>query len=401
MSRPELSPSELLEGLNSSMKALLKATRNIPDLPETEIEMPPPIDLGGADYLIALDDSGGIEPLLDASGNFKVAQNPFVVICAYGLPSQSVRSFNKDWNELRTHIKQELNAAFLPPIHMRVMYGRSLPEKLRSQPNPYKSADFHKHIVPWLNYSRYLIGHYSRGEQHHIDQLYFGERQGVHSMFTTMMTRTKLWKDLRYLRRTRKKYHKFTLARLSSPLPILLAFQLGLLNETLKNMRKTAVVVIDSFDSSQGVSALTVQQVVTRLGFTQIKRIHRAQTSDDVPLIQAADALAWFTNRNETRLLKGERLDDGLFPFMLDGTNLASHKANRDWDFHPFVRTFQQTLLLQYAVFREAVLETKSVRPLANLLVGNEEFEARVLANASRKRTRLTMFVDESLSTND
>ena len=319
MSKSDLSPSESIDGLNSNLKAFLKAHAHIPNIPENE--MPSPIELEGADYLIALDDSGGIEPLLNASGNLQATRSSIALISAYGLPFKYVRDFDRDWNELRTHIKQELNASFLPPIHMRVMYGRELDLKLRGHPNPYKSADFHKQILPWIKYATYLIGHYSHGEQHHIDQLYFGDRHEIFSLFTTTMTRTKLWKDLRYLRRTRKKSYKFALSRLSNPLPRLLAFQLGLLNETLKNMDETAVVVVDNFEASQGVSAQTVQQVVTRLGFTQIKRIHRGTVSDNVPLIQAADILAWYTNRNETKMRNGSKLDDDLIMPLVDGTN--------------------------------------------------------------------------------
>lgn len=389
------------EGLRASLKALMRAHTITEPIERREVEAARYIDPVGADYIIALDDSGGVEPLLNRCGNFHLTKKPMVVLCAYGVQSNLVESFNGEWNELRTHIKRKLRADFLPPIHMRVMYGKSLASHIRGHPNPYIEADFHDQILKWIFYAKFLMRDYSFYEGHHIDQMYLGHREAFHSAFCQLMTRTKLWKDLRYLKRTRPSYYEFALSRLSSPLPKVLALQLGLLNEILKESRKSAVVVFDSFDASKGVTERTVQEVVSRLGFTQIRQLQRVENSDQIPLVQAADVFAWHVNRTSLMMQNKMEHDPNILPVMFDSVSTAAWTANHNWDQHQFVRSIHQQLILQYAIFRESVLATKKVRALAPLLVSNEEFEARIAANAGKRRTRVTMFVDETLSERD
>lgn len=107
------------------------------------------LDLLMTDYVAAFDDSGGIEPLVKWGGEFVPGDHPITVLAFALVRSDLLPAFDEDWLELRHDIKIALGSEQLPPIHLRLMYGRTLPRKYRGKRNPYLDADFQQ-VQEWL-----------------------------------------------------------------------------------------------------------------------------------------------------------------------------------------------------------------------------------------------------------
>lgn len=352
-----------------------------------------------ADYVIAIDDSGGIEPLLSSDGNYHVSKQTIFLLGAYGIPLSTYLDFNFDWNELRTQIKLDLSATCLPPIHMRLMYGKTLPEKHGVLLNPYRHADFAEQIMPWLNYAKALMFYYSTGRGPIVEQQYVGPRYAFYSEFCKIMTRTKLWKDLRYLKKHYKAGYRFAVSRLSSPIPRTLGRLLGLINEHLRLEGKTAIIIYDKFNVSQGVTDATVDEVINRLGFSHIVATYKVDSSDNVPLVQATDVYAYTMHRMNLGIRGDISTDSNLVPFHLESHPMA-FEANKRWDNHLFENDWHKQMLLQYAILREGAALAKNGKTLYPLLVTVDEFAERLEANKGKKRPRVSMFIDSDLSKN-
>lgn len=94
-----------------------------------------------ASFCIAFDDSGGVEPLCDWKGEVIAGDHPITVLTGVYIRQDLIEEFDTRWNDLRFRIGQRLNCD-PPPIHLRLMWGKSLPRTYRRSSNPYLWAGF-------------------------------------------------------------------------------------------------------------------------------------------------------------------------------------------------------------------------------------------------------------------
>lgn len=355
-----------------------------------------PFDLTGIDYVLAIDDSGAVGPLMTKKGRPSLENDAWVLIYCFGMKTENLQAFNADWTNLREAIREELRLSYAPPIHARLMYGPNVDSMYHGRRNPYHGVSFKKRL-DWLNSAGRIISYYGILEDVCFERSYAGGRQVLFDGFVEMMTQCRLWNDINYLHAQKnQKPYKLTIQRLSSPLPQLVALTLGLVNLSMEYYGdKRVAILFDPFDDSQGVSENTVRKIVNDVSnFRNIVWMDRLQSSDDMPLAQAADVLAFCMRRMYQGLSGDINLDSNLDPIMIH-VNTAFSAANRDWDRHPFANDLRARLIVQYAIFYEA---TRKLCPsLHERLVDPEGFSHRVYQN-KKDGTRVSMFDDPSIS---
>jgi DNA repair ATPase RecN len=100
-------------------------------------------------FVAAIDDSGGLEALVDWSGNLISGDQPITVLSMVFIRADRLEELNQKWNELRKSIQNELECNYLPAIHMRLMWGKNLKKAHRRRENAYAQASF-KQISSWI-----------------------------------------------------------------------------------------------------------------------------------------------------------------------------------------------------------------------------------------------------------
>lgn len=355
-----------------------------------------PYDLSEVDYVQAIDDSGSIGPLLTKKGTPSLENDATVLIFCFGLPVEHLDNFNADWTDLREAIREDLRLPFAPAIHARMMYGRRVDPKYRGRPNPYANVPFDKRTA-WLNAAMHIISAYGNLESPCLEQSYIVGRAKIFDDFIEVMTQCKLWHDVNYLAsKKNSRPLKLTTQRLSSPLPPLIALMLGLVDLGLEYLgNKRAAILFDPFDDSQGVAEDTVKQIITEtFDFRRISRMERILSSDDIPIAQAADILAFWMRRLDQGVRGEIEMDTNVEPAMITA-HPALIAANQDWDRTTFATDLRARLVVQYAIFYEAikVLDVSFYQTL----VSPKGFHDRVEANRVNQ-SRVSIFLDVNLS---
>lgn len=385
--------SEFLDISHKLYRTMLTRPKS-PDYVRPQIDNP--YDLSEVDYVLAIDDSGSIGPLLTKKGTPSLENDATVLIVCFGLPVKHLDNFNADWTDLREAIREDLRLPYAPAIHARMMYGRRVDPKYRGRPNPYANVPFDKRTA-WLNAAMHIISAYGNLENPCLEQSYIVGRAKIFDDFVEVMTQCKLWHDISYL--TSKKNSrplKLTTQRLSSPLPPLIALMLGLVDLGLKYLGdKRAAILFDPFDDSQGVAEETVKQIITEtFDFRRISRMERILSSDDIPIAQAADILAFWMRRLDQGVRGEIEMDTNVEPATITA-HPALIAANQDWDRKTFATDLRARLVVQYAIFYEAIraLDTS----FHQILVSPKGFHDRVEANRVNQ-SRVSIFLDMNLS---
>lgn len=319
-----------------------------------------PEQLGNADYAIAIDDSGAIEPLLNKHGQAALAKpNDIALLFAFGLPKHSIEEFDGYWNDLREFIRRDLRLSKMPSIHARLMHGPNAPNKDGSKPNPYRGVSQAKRTL-WLNTGYRIIEYFVCAKDSAFVQPFMQTRQGILDHFLTLMSRCSLWEDINYLSTKNNKRHlKLVAQRLSNPLTPMIAAHLTLLDLFLKcDGNKTAHIIFDPFDGSQGVTETSTLDILrTELEIDSIRSVERVTDYDNLPLAQAADILAFQSRRFwEKADSDRKKIDFSLLP-PADATHPCARAANEEWDGTKFALDERERFILQYAIFFESIRE--------------------------------------------
>ena len=266
------------------------------------------------EYVVAFDDAGGIEPLVRWDGTFIEGDHPVTTLTWVMLSRKDLRAFEERWTHLRAKIQRELGCHELPPIHMRLMYGRTLPRKYRGRRNPYLDASFEQ-ILGWVEDAYRVVWT-------------FGRRSRKLELGTVQNTRLQMAQPLQaYLRDPalraellfmeeqcrivgKKRLAERYLKRVGSPLLALFREALIMVIEVLKEYRAHNVdLLIDSFHDSHGIDADDVVQGIQALeGLDGISSVQRVD-ADDIPLVQASDVMGWFAFRKRLFELRGSPPD--------------------------------------------------------------------------------------------
>lgn len=346
------------------------------------------------EFFLGFDDSGGLEPLVDWGGNPIKGDHPIALLVGFYLRKSAMEEFSSEWNQLRESIQSELEVSTAPPIHMRLMWGKTLPEKYRRLPNPYRRANFEQ-VQEWVRQCWIIINKYvqkrqagwfsyghKRSEAALTDQDYFTDPG-----FTREIER--LRSDLG--RKIYKGYHRLA----TSPLLPLYTHSLLYANTLARTQGPESLidVLVDPFNDSSGIDeAETVKAMKYIARLEHIGDVDRIQDSDDSVIVQAADLIGFTIFRQRmarlgviNRDVKLDRLVAARNETRLTSANLTHlirrHYPQRD----------ATLLTMHYAM---ALGHVRKYKPeyAQNELISVEEFHERAVVARRTKAVGISIF---------
>jgi hypothetical protein len=254
------------------------------------------------DFAVAFDDSGGIEPLCDWQGQFIPGDHPLTALGAFYVRQSKASSFRMDWQALREEMGRTLGVRN-PPVHMRLMWGRSRPHRYRKAPNPFLGVD-HSVIVEWVKEAWAIIDRFTEARD---GGWFYGTRARKEAAQNQIrfLTNEHFTRERRFLAQHRVRgkslYNNFH-RLITSPLLQLYVIALPQINELMCACRRsTADVLVDSFNDSHGVDELEVVRTLKEVcGLRYIDSVARVPDGDMEPILQAADLVAYTGRRIET-----------------------------------------------------------------------------------------------------
>jgi len=266
-------------------------------------------------YIAALDDSGGIEPLLDWNGNFIEGAHPITSLSALIIKESARAEFDRKWNRLRLKIQRQLGCEVLPPIHLRIMYGRTLPKRYRGRDNPYLNADF-ENILGWIEDAYRLIWTFGRKTETLVWRTKSRTRRQLADMIVGVHENPQYKAELQFLKENSKskrtknmglRYYKRTV----SPLILIMLEMFLNISEIVSEVKgKVVNFIIDPFEDAHGVDTGEIIDVFRSTdGIDNIGTVTRADNADEVPLVQAADLIGFMMFRKSLFEFRGEELD--------------------------------------------------------------------------------------------
>lgn len=313
------------------------------------------------DYISAVDDSGGIEPLVKWGGTFVPGDHPITGITFALLRSDQLEIFNDQWSNLRQEIGTYLGTATPPPIHLRLMYGRKLPPVYRQRPNPYVGTPFVK-ICEWIDKALGILQTMSlRPRTFTAFNLSMSREQAARSILT-YFGEPALVAEMQYLKEESVQHRhgmaKRYLNKLASPLLPLFTNSVLFLDVMMQLLgNKTVSLHVDRFSDSHSLDALEVIDAVNRVSDLQhIRSIQITADGDDVPLAQAADLLGFINFRFDMAIAKHIQPDLALIDIVRKRepkkfiTANIGHVVSRRYP-----RTESITRPIQYAVARKVI----------------------------------------------
>lgn len=266
-----------------------------------------------ADYVAVIDDSGGVEPLIRWGGDFVSGDHPITCLMALVIEDNLLEEFDAKWLILREKIQTALNTSELPPIHLRLMYGRNLPPKYRGKPNPYLNSNFDQ-IVDWISEGLEIIKDFN-----HQRKLAWVSASKSREIAAEPLKQ--YWNDpdlvaeLHFLkhhsRGIRKNMGEKYLKKVASPLLPLLTEILLYLHEMMKVFgNKNVSLKVDPFSDAHGLDAKTTFETISTLcNLSNLTSIEVMRDGDELSISQAVDLLGFINFRFTMMQLKHIRND--------------------------------------------------------------------------------------------
>ena len=346
-----------------------------------------------ADYIATIDDSGGIEPLVKWGGIYVPGDHPITCITSLLIRADLTDSFAQQWLELRQNIQRDLGCSYLPPIHMRLMYGRHKPPKYRGKPNPYLGCDFEK-VVEWLTRGVQIIESFRREPRGLYWNTIWETREASAQRILDYFSDPNLVKELDFLkahgkRSARRSFAERYLKKMSSPLLPLLSRQILQLDEFMRQLKeKTVELRLDPFAEASGMDAIEILGAVKRvIALPRISQISVMQDTDEVQLAQAVDLVGYVAFRTimadqnyiERDLALQKIMQDNAIPRKFVAANVT-HIVNRRLDKNPALGTS-----IHYAVARAAVEKIDSDFAQEHLLTVEEFYSSIAKSDRYKK----------------
>lgn len=214
--------------------------------------------------------------------------------------------FTTDWLNLQLDIQKTLRLPHLPPIHMRLMWGKNphkRPEyttKQRKMKNPYYGVDSNI-ILDWIIRAYEILENYNiRG--HLVYAPYAEDVYEFIYYWENIIDHPIIQGDYEILMRTSPKYLKEYLNIASSPLLDILIKRVTTINRYINRMKGTIGLIIDDTHDKSGFSlspGLLEQLADGRR--QQIKVLGTPRNiglkADYLPMLQAADLVGYFYRR--------------------------------------------------------------------------------------------------------
>lgn len=351
-------------------------------------------------FLLAFDDSENIESLCTWSGDPIAGDHPIVLLTGFYLREEAAGEFNAEWADLRASIQQELGCENPPPIHLRLMWGKSLPRKYRGAANPYLQSNFNK-IKQWVGQAWDIVSRFiARREAGWF--VAEGIRENMSRAMPAYFQHPDYSRELRILRKALgnkgyRAYHRLT----TSPLLPLYTRSLTYAN-TLADTQRPALdmnVLVDAFSDSHGIDELETVEVIRKIGNLQnIATVTRIDDSDNSPAVQAADLIGYCEFRQHLERIKAINPDAALAQVVgrrqsttITSANI-SHLVRRR---HPHAAAAELTM--QYALAR-AHLEQSHPHVVNEFLVTASDFHDRAIASYASKVPGVKVLKDELLT---
>jgi hypothetical protein len=257
-------------------------------------------------FKIAIDESGGIEPVI----NLKTLQphinpdQPYSFVGAAILNGEMEEDFDNEWNALRGQIADELNLATLPPIHMRLMWGKQLPRRHGSVPNPYLTAN-QEQIFSWVSQALEISHEFSFDRNGLRFLMAIQERKRNAKSLMRHYKHRDFAKEIKFLYERHGKayqsYHNVATSPLIEGLGILI-FEI---NHFVHLHRSQGTIQIDNSQDAIGFDLLSAFQLFKERAMLSyidgIQTLENAGLSfQDSPLTQLADVKTFLYNKHYT-----------------------------------------------------------------------------------------------------
>jgi hypothetical protein len=346
-------------------------------------------------FVIAFDDSGGVEALCKWDGTPIPGDHPITVLTGFFVDRTAQPEFEARWNAIRRETQEQLGCHTLPPVHLRLMWGRTLPPRYRDQPNPYLDADFGD-IQRWV--SRYWMV---------VDE--FVKRRLAGWFSNTLHRREAAEAQRRYLqhpefgqemrfirarsRRLYRGYHRLT----NSPLLMLYTRSLLYAAEIARATGPASImdVLVDSFGDSHGIDAAETVATMKRIAsLDHIGTVERVTDGDASAPVQAADLIGYTRFRLEMMAGGHIRPDRALATIapQRDGISVTSanipHKVRlRHGDLRAVAIPLHYALARAFVAARDPVFAE-------TCLVGVAELRDRLHAVIAREPVGVSILTD-------
>lgn len=358
-------------------------------------------------YIAAIDDSGSSEVAVDWSGVPVPGDSLFSGLAGIVVRQDLLDEFEGRWNHLRSKIARRLDTEALPPIHMRWMWGKHAADPDR---NPYGAASF-REKQEWILEAVQLLQSLQRRPGQLGIVIAFQNRSEFSATQAKYFTDPQFLPEIRFLQQHNQKQHKKLYDRyhrqITSPIAYCLPEVLWKLNAAVAACGGTSVdVEFDHFAHARGIDTDEVLEATRHLaGFGLISSLNEIEVAYDAsPLCQAADLIAWTTNRASTQRAQEGGPNDQPFIRIYDQV----YRRLKTLDGGPFPQTAAlpstdaHYLCVPYALARASVAD-KFPEFADQHLITVEEFHRRhvattptdtgisVLTDRSRQRLGLTV----------
>jgi hypothetical protein len=326
--------------------------------------------------------------------------HPIVVLTGFYLHRDVLEVFNRRWNVLRDDIQSSLGSDWVPPIHLRLMWGKTVKRRTRGRDNPYVDATFDD-IKAWVSRAWGIVDTFVRAKRAgwywtmaSRDALAQGNVRFVsHPQFAAELEFIQ-----RYKARLFREYHR----TIMSPLLPLFAEALLWVNELMMTQphgTKTDILV-DSFPESHGLDVLETVHEIKRVGrLDGIGAVSRIENADEEPLVQAADLIGFCRFRNEMATLGHINHDIALARIggkrrgqSISVANIRQRLTQRDRR-----QSQAESLTMHYAIARTHVA-ARDTAFAEEYLVTTEEFYARALDAIDRGQAGVSVLTPAALA---
>lgn len=268
-------------------------------------------------YDLYIDDSGQAKSLVDWQGKpiTDPKLRPFAVVAGVLIADTRKPRLLADWLALKARIRDALALDYLPSIHMRLMWGITLPlleDRASKLPNPYLRATFEQ-LREWLEAAFEIVHqHSTRGpaplvyfEATENNYVRMRRDEQFFSHALSLAERQRLWKHKKEMYR---RFHNVV----TNPMVGLLSTVVFEANHYVRRVHghggQPLHVVFDRNPDAKGFNLLEALNGIKRLGhLSKLDTIVESHTREE-PLLEVADFHAYWVNR--IKQLKHERRHD-------------------------------------------------------------------------------------------
>jgi Protein of unknown function (DUF3800) len=323
-----------------------------------------------------IDDSGSGAKLFDLDGN-PIPQSPsqpLILVLGLIVLNPALERFKKDWELLRKQIQQETKAAFLPTVHVRLMFGENdkISPNYGASPNPYLNVLREKRLE-FIERALEIIHHY--GKQNLLFTSHYAYIKQSYIEDVTPYYESELFKsEYAFLRSKSFKATKKLHTLICNPHIHCLSYLIiNLERQARKHKIGSMDIIYDRNPLSKGFDVDYTLQLMRSRG--RLARIGRVAESNeiDTPFLQAADVCCNIEYKRQVKErvtgVGSEIVDEWLARYPIPGLPISPVTSD----------IFTQIITVHYAVARHGV-ETSYPEFADAFLVSVEEFRRRSAA---------------------